>query len=150
MQNDDVEFQLSSNSTNYGSTMFANGAEAFAAVAAGDTVTFVPFHACPTFRTTNDMPICCPPSMQDVSDLLIEVPTFDDGRRPSCCAASLGYTFAHTALVGISEGAVGRPTAPMVASSESNLRSTDVPIVQAFPLTGARPDGRRLLRGELR
>lgn len=38
-----VELLLLSNSTNYGSTMFAHAAEAFAEVAADDTVTFVPF-----------------------------------------------------------------------------------------------------------
>jgi dipeptidase E len=39
----DMELLLLSNSTNYGSTMFAHAAEAFGEVAGGDTVTFVPF-----------------------------------------------------------------------------------------------------------
>src|SRR6478609_10777760 len=38
-----MELLLLSNSTNYGSTMFAHAADAFATVADGDTVTFVPF-----------------------------------------------------------------------------------------------------------
>jgi dipeptidase E len=38
-----MELLLLSNSTNYGSTMFAHAADAFGEVARGDTVTFVPF-----------------------------------------------------------------------------------------------------------
>ena len=38
-----MELLLLSNSTNYGGTMFSHAAEAFAGVAAGDTVTFVPY-----------------------------------------------------------------------------------------------------------
>ena len=38
-----MELLLLSNSTNYGARMFAHAAEAFAEVAAGDTVTFVPY-----------------------------------------------------------------------------------------------------------
>jgi dipeptidase E len=38
-----MELLLLSNSTNYGSTMFAHAAEAFGEVAGGDRVTFVPF-----------------------------------------------------------------------------------------------------------
>jgi dipeptidase E len=38
-----MELLLLSNSTNYGGTMFSHAAEAFASVAAGDKVTFVPY-----------------------------------------------------------------------------------------------------------
>ena len=38
-----MELLLLSNSTNYGGTMFSHAAETFAAVAAGDVVTFVPY-----------------------------------------------------------------------------------------------------------
>lgn len=38
-----MELLLLSNSTNYGGTMFSHAAEAFAGVAAGDAVTFVPY-----------------------------------------------------------------------------------------------------------
>ncbi|MFA4965974.1 MAG: dipeptidase PepE [Thermoleophilia bacterium] len=38
-----MELLLLSNSTNYGGTMFSHAAEAFAEVAEGDTVTFVPY-----------------------------------------------------------------------------------------------------------
>lgn len=38
-----MELLLLSNSTNYGGTMFSHAAEAFAGVAAGDVVTFVPY-----------------------------------------------------------------------------------------------------------
>ena len=38
-----MELLLLSNSTNYGGTMFSHAAEAFAAVSAGDVVTFVPY-----------------------------------------------------------------------------------------------------------
>src|SRR4051812_46244255 len=38
-----VDLLLLSNSTNHGCAMFSHAAEAFAEVAAGDTVTFIPF-----------------------------------------------------------------------------------------------------------